>query len=94
MAKLSGRPLRKIIKKALPEKIIELITINQKGEPDDNNNNAYFNAFQKIGKYYNKYNARKRNKSSIPTATHKSKAKNKPKEKEISNKRPRNSTSL
>ena len=96
MAKLLGRPLREIIKKAFPKKIIELITISQKGEPDDNNNDTYFNAFQKTGRYYDKYSARKRDKSSTPTATHKLKAENKPKEKEkeISNKRPRNNTNL
>ena len=94
MAKLSGQPLRKIIKKTLSKKIIKLITINQKGEPNNNNNNTYFNTFRKINKYYNKYSARKQDKSSIPTATHKSKTKNKPKKKEINNKRPRNNTNL
>ena len=68
--------------------------MNQKGEPDDNDDDVYFNAFRKAGKYYDKYNIRKRDKSSIPTATHKSKAENKPKEKEIGNKRPRNNTNL
>ena len=43
MAKFFSRALREIIKKALPKKIIELITINQEGEPDDNNDNIYFN---------------------------------------------------
>ena len=94
MAKLSGRPLREIIKRAFPEKIIELITINQEGEPDNDNDDAYFNALRKTGRHYDKYSARKRNESSIPTATHKSKAKNKPRKKEIGNKRPRNNTNL
>ena len=94
MAKLLGRPLREIIKKTLPKRIIELITICQKGKLNNNNNNIYFNAFRKIGKYYDKYNARKQNKSSIPAATHKSKAENKPKEKKINNKRPYNNTNL
>ena len=94
MAKFLGRPLREIIKRALPEKIIELITISQEGEPDDNNNDVYFNTFWKTGRYYNKYSARKRDESSISAATHKSKVENKPKEKEISNKRPRNSINL
>ena len=94
MAKLLGRSLREIIKRALPEKIIELITISQEGEPDDNNNDAYFNALRKTGKYYDKYSARKQDKFSIPAATHKSKVKDKPKEKKIGNKRPRNNTNL
>ena len=96
MAKLLGRPLREIIKKALPEKIIELITISQKGEPDNDDNDAYFNTLRKAGKHYDKYSARKRDKSSIPAATHKSKTEDKLKEKEkkISNKRPRNNTNL
>ena len=94
MAKLSGRPLQKIIKKALPEKIIKLITMSQEGEPNNNNNNTYFNTLRKTGKYYNKYNARKQNKSSIPTAIHKSKVENKPKKKEIGNKRLRSNTNL
>ena len=45
MAKLLSRSLRKIIKKALPKKIIKLIVISQEGEPDDDNNDIYFNAF-------------------------------------------------
>ena len=96
MVKFLGRPLREIIKKAFPEKIIELITINQEGEWDNDNNDIYFNAFRKIGKYYNRYNARKRDEASIPAATHKSKIKDKPKEKKkkIGNKRPRNNTNL
>ena len=94
MAKLLGWPLREIIKRALPEKIIELITISQEGKPDDNNNDAYFNALRKAGRHYNKYSARKRDESSIPAATHKSKAENKPKEKEIGNKRPHSNTNL
>ena len=94
MAKLLSRPLQKIIKKALPEKIIELITISQEGKPNNNNNNAYFNAFRKTGRYYDKYSARKQDKSSTPAATHKSKIEDKPKEKEIGNKRPRNNTNL
>ena len=94
VAKLSGRPLREIIERALPEKIIELIAMSQEGEPDDDNDNAYFNALRKAGRHYNKYSARKRDKSSIPAATHKSKTENKPKEKEISNKRPRSNINL
>ena len=96
MAKLSGRPLREIIERALPEKIIELIAMSQEGEPDDDDDDAYFNALRKTGRHYDKYSARKRDESSIPTATHKSKAKDKLKEKEkkISNKRPRNSINL
>ena len=82
IAKFLDRSLRKIIKKTLPEKIIELIAISQKGEPNDDNNDVYFNAFRKVSKHYNKYSARKRDESSIPAATHKSKAENKPKEKE------------
>ena len=68
--------------------------MSQKGKPDNNDNDVYFNAFRKVGKYYDKYSARKRDKSSIPAATHKSKVENKPKEKEIGNKRPRSNTSL
>ena len=94
MAKLSGRPLREIIKRALPEKIIKLITISQEGEPDDDDNNAYFNTLRKAGRHYDKYSARKQDESSIPAATHKSKAEDKPKEKEIGNKRPRSNTNL
>ena len=95
MAKLLDRPLRAIIKKALPEKIIELITISQEGKPDNNNNNTYFNTFQKTGRHFNKYNTRKRNEFSTPAATHKLKKKDKPKEKnKIGNKRPRNNTNL
>ena len=81
MAKILNRPLREIIKKTFPEKIIELIIMSQKGEPNDNNEVIYFNAFRKIGRYYNKYSASKRDESSIPTAIYKSKIKNKPKEK-------------
>ena len=96
VAKLLGRPLQKIIKRALSKKIIKLITISQKGKPNNDNNNTYFNTLRKTGKHYNKYSARKRDESSIPTATHKSKIENKPKEKKkkISNKRPRSNTNL
>ena len=94
MAKLLGRSLREIIKRAFPEKIIELIAMSQEGEPDDNNDDVYFNAFRKASRYYNKYSARKRDKSFIPAATYKLKVENKPKEKKIGNKRPRSSTSL
>ena len=80
MAKFLGRPLREIIERAFPEKIIKLITISQEGEPDDDDD-VYFNAFQKAGKYYNKYNARKRDEFSTPTATHKLKAEESPKRK-------------
>ena len=82
VAKLSGRPLREIIERALPEKIIELIAMSQEGEPDDDDDDAYFNALRKAGRHYDKYSARKRDESSIPAATHKSKAEDKPKEKE------------
>ena len=68
-------PLREIIKKALPEKIIKLIAMSQEGEPDDDDDDAYFNALRKAGRYYDKYSARKRDESSTPAATHKSKAK-------------------
>ena len=68
--------------------------MSQKGELDDNNNDVYFNVLRKAGKYYNKYSARKQDKSSTPTATHKLKAENKPKKKEIGNKHPRSNTSL
>ena len=59
MAKLSSRPLQEIIKKTLPEKIIKLIAISQEGEPDNDNDDTYFNALRKAGRHYNKYNARK-----------------------------------
>ena len=94
MAKFLGRLLREIIKRAFPEKIIELIAISQEGEPNDDNDDVYFNALWKIGRYYDKYSARKQDKSSIPTATYKSKVKDKPKKKKIGNKRPRSNISL
>ena len=81
MAKFLGRSLREIIKRAFPKKIIELITMSQEGEPDDDNNDAYFNTLRKTGRHYNKYSARKRDESSIPATTHKSKVENKPKKK-------------
>ena len=68
--------------------------MSQEGEPNDDDNDAYFNAFRKAGRYYNKYSARKRDESFIPAVMHKSKVKDKPKEKEISNKRPCNSINL
>ena len=94
VAKLSGRPLREIIERAFPEKIIELIAMSQEGEPDDDDDDAYFNALRKAGRHYDKYSARKRDEFSIPAATHKSKAEDKPKEKEIGNKRPRSNINL
>ena len=56
--------------------------MSQEGEPDDDDDDVYFNALWKVGRYYDKYNARKRDESSIPVATHKMKAEDKPKEKE------------
>ena len=50
--------------------------------------------FKKLSRHYNKYSARKRDESFIPAATYKLKVKDKPKEKEIGNKRPRNSINL
>ena len=73
---------------------MELITISQGSEPKNNTNDIYFNIFRETGKYCNKYNAWKRNESFILTATHKLKAKNKPKKKDVGNKRPRNNTNL
>ena len=50
--------------------------------------------FEKLADIIISYNARKRDKSSTPATMHKSKVENKPKEKEISNKRPRNNINL